>query len=125
MATIKVMKTTNGDGIFDVSGNEGGIYTNGELVANLSTEDLNRGGCGGKKGGKTKTMDAFTCSCGWQAKVVNSGGRRQTLDARIRLHEKVCPHAGLVKHTDVVYNSVGSCGRGVKKVEMKFDIEGK
>ena len=117
-----------------MSGNERGIYTNAELVrmaerANLSTEDLrSRGVCGRtdpKLKAKTKTMDAFTCSCGWQATVVNSGGRRQTLDARIRLHEKICPHAGLVKQTDVVYNSVGSCGHGVKKVEMKFDIEGK
>ena len=52
MATIKVSKTTNGQSIFDVSGNERGIYTNAELVrmaerANLSTEDLrSRGVCG-------------------------------------------------------------------------------
>jgi hypothetical protein len=134
MATIKVSKTTNGQSIFDVSGNERGIYTNAELVrmaerAHLSTEDLRSRGVSGrtdpKLKAKAKTMDAFTCSCGWQVTLVNTAGRRQTLDARIRLHEKICPHAGLVKVTDVVYNSVGSCGRGVKKVEMKFDIEGK
>jgi len=134
MATIKVSKTTNGNGIFDVSGNKVGIWTNAELTrmaerANMSTEDLrSRGVCGRtdpKLKAKTKTMDAFTCSWGWHATVVNSGGRRQTLDSRIRLHEKICPNAGLVKQTDVVYNSVGSCGRGVKKVEMQFDIEGK
>ena len=134
MATIKVSKTTNGQSIFDVSGNERGIYTNAELVrmaerAHLSTEDLRSRGVSGrtdpKLKAKAKTMDAFTCSCGWQVTLVNTAGRRQTLDARIRLHEKICPHEGLVKQTDVVYNNVGSCGRGVKKVEMKFDIEGK
>jgi hypothetical protein len=132
MATVKVGKTTNGNDVLEVSSNIVGIWTNAELAnmaerANLSTERLrSHGVCGrsdSKLKAKIKTMDAFTCSCGWQATVMNSGGRRQTLDSRIRLHEKICPHAGLVTKTDVVYNNVESCGRGVKKVEMQIDIE--
>ena len=128
MATVKVSKTE-----FDMSLNyKVGIYTRAELMrmaerAKTSADDLRSRGVSGrtdpKLKSKTKTQDAFSCSCGWETRVINSGGRRQTLDARIRLHEKLCPHAGLVKHTDVVYNSVGSCGHGVRKVDMQFSIE--
>lgn len=131
MATIKVMQTTNGTGVFDVSGNSG-IYTKDELVrmaerANMSNEDLrSRGVCGRtdpKLRAKSKTIDAFTCSCGWTAQVTASAGRRQTLDARIKLHNKICVHREEKVVTDVVYNTVGSCGRGVKKVQMNFAFE--
>jgi hypothetical protein len=131
MATIKVMQTTNGNGVFDVSGN-GGIYTQDELVrmaqrANMSNDDLrSRGVCGRtdpKLKAKTKTIDAFTCSCGWTAQVVASAGRRQTMDARIKLHNKICVHREEKTVTDVVYNNVGTCGRGVKKIQMNFAFE--
>jgi hypothetical protein len=131
MATIKVMQTTNGNGVFDVSGNSG-IYTQDELVrmaerANMSNEDLKSRGVGGrtdpKLRAKTKTIDAFTCSCGWTAQVTASAGRRQTLDARIKLHNKICVHREEKTVTDVVYNTVGTCGRGVKRIQMNFAQE--
>jgi hypothetical protein len=134
MATIKIQQNTAGTkkSVFDVSGNESGIFTDEEVVrmamrAESATDDLRtRGVCGRsnpKLKAKIKTVDTFECCCGWKAQIVASAGRRQTLDARIKLHNKICVHREEKTVTDVVYNSVGSCGHGVKKVKMNFGRE--
>jgi len=129
MATIKVQP---GKKIFDVSGNESRIYTEEELVrmamsAERASNDLRSHGVGGrtdpKLRAKIKTIDLFECCCGWRAEVRASAGRRQTLDARIKLHNKICVHRDEETVTDVVYNTVGSCGQGVKKIQMNFGVE--
>ena len=129
MATIKILPDKK---TFDVSGNESRIYTDQELVrmamsAERASNDIRERGVGGrtdpKLRAKIKTIDTFECCCGWKAQVVASAGRRQTLDARIKLHNKVCVHREDKVGVDVVYNTVGSCGQGVKKVKMNFGRE--
>ena len=134
MATIKIQQNTAGTkkSVFDVSGNESGIYTDEELVkmamsAERSLNDLRSHGVSGrtdpKLRAKQKTIDMYECCCGWKAEVRASAGRRQTLDARIKLHDKICVHRGEAVKMDVVCNTVGSCGHGVKKIQMNFGME--
>ena len=129
MATVKILPNKK---TFDVSGNESGIYTDQELVrmvmsAEKASNDLRGHGVSGrtdpKLRAKIKTIDLFECCCGWRAEVRASAGRRQTLDARIKLHNKICVHREEKTVTDVVYNTVGTCGQGVKKIQMNFGLE--